>query len=501
MLAPMGRKVARRFARVQIASLPACAFCTLLAACGGENKPASIPAGPTHDKISTSADRTSVGITVYSDDFALVRESRRLKLGQGRVSLEYRDVSSEIQPETVHIQPQGDPRGLRVLEQNYRYDLLEPAKLLEKYEGKEVNVTRWNKELGRDETFPATVLSTAGGSPIFKINGEITYGFPGRISFPNVPANLISKPTLVWLMDSAAPEQNVEVTYLAGKMGWQADYVLVLDKNETSADLTGWVTLHNHSGASYENAKLKLVAGDVQKLRAKEQTEDYDAWASRAKDDRDEKQFQEEGFFEYHLYTLDRPTTVLDKEDKQVVLLEGHGIRVDKRLIFFGEPTYYRSNYGGQVSSNQKIGVYLDIQNAEKNHLGIPLPKGVVRVYEADASGAKQFIGEDAIDHTPRDERVRVKMGEAFDVVGDRVEKNWKTLGTCRSESDWEITLKNHKDTPVTVEDVEPVDGDWDVIQSSQEYVKQDAQTFTFTVQIPARKEVKVTYRVRVSWC
>ena len=500
MLAPMGRKTARRLARVQLGLLPICAFCTFTAACGGENKAASIPAGPTHDKISTSAERTNVGITVYSDDFALVRESRRLKLGEGRVSLEYRDVSSEIQPETVHIQALGDPRGLRVLEQNYRYDLLEPQKLLEKYEGKQVNVIRWNKELGRDETFPATVLSTAGGSPIFKINGEITFGFPGRVSFPNVPANLISKPTLVWLLDSAAANQNVEVTYLAGKMGWQADYVLVLDKNEASADLTGWVTLHNHSGASYENAKLKLVAGDVQKLRARE-GDRYDALSERAKDDRDEeKQFQEEGFFEYHLYTLDRPTTVLDKEDKQVVLLEGHGIHVQKQLIFFGEQNYYRGSYG-QISSNQKVGVFLDIQNEEKNHLGIPLPKGVVRVYEADASGAQQFIGEDAIDHTPRDEKVRVKMGEAFDVVGDRVEKNWKTLGECRSETDWEITLKNHKDVPVTVEDVEPVGGDWNVIQSSHPYVKQDAHTFTFTVQIPARKEVKVTYRVRVSWC
>jgi hypothetical protein len=470
----------------------------MLIACGGDPKSPTKQAGPAHDKISTSADRTDIGITVYSDDFGLVRESRNLDMGEGRVALEVRDVAASIQPETVSIKPRraGD---LRVLEQNYRYDLLTPEKLLQKYEGKDVNVIRTNKETGKDETFPATVLSTQGGQPIFKIGNEITYGFPGRISFPNVPANLISKPTLVWLLDSGAAKQNAEITYLTGKIGWNADYVLTLGADESNADLTGWVTLRNHSGASYENAKLKLVAGDVQKIR--EKTETY-ALAGEADvlDAKDDQQFKEEGFFEYHLYTLGRPTTLLDNEDKQVTLLEGHGLHVDKRLIFFGQQNYYRGSYG-QVTSNQKVGVFLDIENKEANHLGIPLPKGVVRVYKADASGAKQFIGEDAIDHTPRDEKLRIKMGESFDVVGDRVETNWKTRGTCRSESDWEITLKNHKDTDQVVEDVEPVGGDWEIVRSSVPYAKQDAHTFTFTVNVPARKEIKITYRVMVSWC
>ncbi len=476
------------------------ACCMLLAGCGGDPKTASHPVGPTHQKISTAADRTSVGITVYSDDFGLVRETRTLKTGKGRVSLEYRDVTSAIQPETVHIAAIGGSSPLRILEQNYRYDLLEPAKLLSKYEGKQVHVIRWNKELGRDETFAATVLSANGNVPIFKIGSEITYGFPGRISFPDVPANLIAKPTLVWLLDSDDDSSNVEVTYLTGKMGWSSDYVLVVGADEKTADLTGWVTLRNHSGASYENAKLKLVAGDVQRIRA----QDPGAYNMHARsdplDDRDEKQFKEEGFFEYHLYTLDRPTSVLDNEDKQVVLLEGHGVRVDKKLIFFGDANWYRNSYG-KTQDNQKVGVYFDIDNREANHLGIPLPKGIVRVYQGDASGAKQFVGEDSIDHTPRDEKLRIKMGEAFDVVGDRVEKNWKTLGTCSSESDWEITLKNHKDSAVTVEDVEPVGGDWTVLKSSVPFVKKDARTFTFTVPIGARQEVKVSYRVRVSWC
>ncbi|HEX7665249.1 MAG TPA: hypothetical protein VF407_12075 [Polyangiaceae bacterium] len=476
------------------------ACCMLLVGCGGDPKTASHPVGPTHDKVSTALDRTSVGITVYSDDFGLVRETRRLKTGKGRVALEYRDVTEAIQPETVHIGAVGESAPLRILEQNYRYDLLEPAKLLSKYEGKDVNVIRWNKELGKDEVFKATVLSANDANPIFKINGEITYGFPGRISFPDVPANLIAKPTLVWLLDSEEATPDVEVTYLTGKIGWSTDYVLVVGADGKSADLTGWVTLKNHSGASYENAKLKLVAGDVQRIRDRS-PKMYDQLArAEVAYDNDEKQFKEEGFFEYHLYTLDRPTSVLDNEDKQVVLLEGHDIRLDKKLIFFGDANWYRSNYG-QTQANQKVGVYFDIENKEANHLGIPLPKGVVRVYQGDASGAKQFVGEDSIDHTPRDERVRIKLGEAFDVVGDRVEKNWKTLGTCSSESDWEITLKNHKDTAVTVEDVEPVGGDWTILKSSLPFEKKDAHTFTFTVPIGARQEVKVTYRVRVSWC
>ena len=212
------------------------------------------------------------------------------------------------------------------------------------------------------------------------------------------------------------------------------------------------------------------------------------------------REFHEEGLFEYHLYTLSQPTNVLDNEQKQVSLLEAQGVKVDKRLIFYGAAQYYRSNYG-QVVSNQKVGVYLDIENKDTNHMGMPLPKGTVRVYKADKAGQKQFIGEDAIDHTPRDEKLRIKMGEAFDVVGDRKQMEWKSLGGCVSESAWEITLKNHKDTAVDVEVYEPVGGDWEITQESMPHVKKDSSTFTFKPHIEARKDVKVTYRVRIRWC
>jgi len=457
----------------------------------------TVPARAQAPARSTSAQREDVSITVYNQNFGLVREVRNIELPQGRTVLEFRDVSEQIEPETVAIKSLGGG-GFRVLEQNYRYDLLSPEKLLEKYVGKKVKVIRWNEKTGHDEDQDAEVLSTTGGT-ILKIGGEITYGFPGRISFPSVPDNLIARPTLVWMLDNQAPKQKVEVTYLTRNMSWVADYVFVINDSDTAGDLNGWVTLNNQTGTSYENAKLKLVAGDVQRIQPpRGWDEDRDGML----DDKEEApaQFREESFFEYHLYTLDRPTTLLTNEQKQVSLLEAQGVKVDKKLIFFGAAQYYRSNYG-QVVSNQKVGVYLDIENKEQNHMGMPLPKGTVRVYKADKAGQKQFIGEDAIDHTPRDEKLRIKMGEAFDVVGDRKQMEWKTFGGCVSESAWEVTLKNHKDTAVDVEVYEPVGGEWTVTQESMPHVKKDANTFTFTPHIEARKDVKITYRVRTRWC
>ena len=463
-----------------------------------DTKPLSAPAaaGPARS-VSTEQDRKQVSITVYNQNFGLVREVRELsQLGAGKIELEFRDVAASIQPETVHIKSLGAAGGLSVLEQNYRYDLLTPHTLLEKYVGKRVRAYRYHEQTGKEDVVDADLLSNAD-SPVLKINGEITFGYPGRLAFPEVPDNLIAKPTLVWLVDSAAPRQTVEVTYLTQNLNWSADYILVVDDADKKGDLTGWVTLVNNSGTSYKNAQLKLVAGDVNRVRAP--MADMPMGGSLAKSARAE-QFQEQGLFEYHLYELQRPTNVLQNEQKQVNLLSAAGIGVNKKLIFFGQEYWFRGNYG-QVLSNQKIGVYLDIQNSEQNHLGMPLPKGTLRVYKADKSGAKQFVGEDAIDHTPRDEKLRVKMGDAFDVVGDRKQTEWHELGTCTSESTWEVEIRNHKDTAVEVEDYEPVGGDWTILSSSQPSEKKDASTFTFTIKVPARGSTKFTYKVRVKWC
>ncbi len=441
---------------------------------------------------STLDQREAVSITVYNGNFGLVREIRRLRLGRGRVALEFSDVAALIQPETVFIRSLDG--GFQVLEQNYQYDLLNPEKLLEKYVGRTVKLYRWNQQAGADEEVEAEVLSVNQGV-VLRIGNEITYNYPGRFAFPEIPENLIAKPTLVWLLQSDAAEQRVEVSYLTQGLDWKADYVMVVNEDDTRGDLTGWVTLTNQSGTTYGNAQLKLVAGDVQRVTDAIRQQVLGAARARA-----EVEFTEEGFFEYHLYTLQRPTDLRQNEQKQVTLLEGEGIGIDKRLMFYGAAQYYRTS-SGLVASNQKVGVYLEFANSEANHLGMPLPRGIVRVYKKDGDGAQQFIGEDRIDHTPRGERLRIKMGEAFDVVGDRRQMDYDVLGNCASESTWEIHLRNQKDTAERVEVIEPVGADWEILSSSHPATRVDAHTFTFNVAVPARQEVVVTYRVRVRWC
>jgi len=447
---------------------------------------------------STSLQRESVSITVYNQNFGLVREVRSIDLVSGSVDLEFADVASAIQPETVHIRPLEGP-GLQVLEQNYQYDLLNPQKLLEKYVGRTITVYRTNPATGVEEAVEAEVLSVNGGT-ILEIDGEITFGHPGRLGFPEVPDNLIADPTLLWRLDSGGPRHVVEVSYLTGSLNWKSDYVMVLNENDTAADLTGWVTLTNQSGADYENATLQLVAGDVQRVSGGGQDELRRRMVADVAMEAAAPSFSEEAFFEYHLYTLERPADVVHNEQKQVVLLEAAGFPVTKRLIFHGAAHHYRGQYG-EIARNQKVGVFLDFENREHEGLGMPLPKGVVRVYKRDASGAQQFVGEDLIDHTPRDERVRIRMGEAFDVVADRRQMDYQVVSRCVSESAWQIQIRNHKDEAVTVTLVEPAGGDWGVLSSSHPYERLDVGTFTFEPVVEARGETTVEYRVRVRWC
>jgi hypothetical protein len=478
-----------RFARTLNASLLA-----LGSALGAGDALAQAPAG----KVSDERDRKEVSLTVYNSNFALVREVRELPaLGTGRVSLEFRDVASTIQPETVAVKPL-TAGGLRVLEQNYRFDLLTPQTLLEKYVNKNVRAYRFHEATGKEDVVDAKLLSVVNG-PVLQIGKEITFGYPGRLAFPELPANLIAKPTLMWLVESQASKQSLEVSYLAQALSWSADYVFVVNENDTKGDLVGWVTLVNNSGTSYRNAELKLVAGDVNRVVDARQRPTM-AMKSMERAAGADAGFREEGLLEYHLYTLQRPADVLDKEQKQVTLLESQGVGVQKKLIFFGQEYWFRSLFP-QPMKNQKVSVFLDFQNAQNNKLGMPLPKGTVRVYKSDKAGKKQFVGEDSIDHTPRDEKVRIKVGEAFDVVADRKQMEWKVLGDCHSESAWEIELRNQKDENVTIEVREPVGGDWTVVNSSLPANREDAQTLTFNANVPKRGKTKVTYRIRVRWC
>ena len=405
--------------------------------------------------------------------------------------MQFADVAAQIDPTTVHLKSLTAPAGLRILEQNYEYDLLSSQKLLEKYVGRTVRLYQ-----NAGSFMEAKLLSTNG--PVYEINGQIHMGHYGQVVLPSLPDNLVAKPTLVWFLRNAtAPLQRIEASYLTGGITWKADYVLVLNAADDRGDVTGWVTIDNTRGATYGNAALKLVAGDVNRARPDQARRALEVAAKSGAAPAPSHDFVAEGFFEYHLYTLDGRTTIKDNQTKQLALMAANGVPVQKQLIFYGARDYYRTQYGTPVS-NQKVSVFIELANAKADGLGVPLPKGKVRVYKADQGGSQQFIGEDWIDHTPKDERVRIKMGEAFDVVGERVQREWRKLGHGLYEVEWEISLRNHKKEDVTVSVVEPMPGDWEIVRESQAHEKVEAHTLRYRVAVPKEGTAKVAYRVRV---
>src|SRR5215475_1398387 len=391
------------------------------------------------------ADQESVSVTVYNSDIGLIKDIRQLALPNGLAELRFAEVAAKILPQTVHIKSLSHPQQLAVLEQNYEYDLLTPRKLLDKFVGKEIMVLKDGIEV------PVTILSTKEGL-VYKLGGRIFTGQPHNLIFPSIPNNLISQPTLLWSLENrAANAQKVEATYLTRGLNWKADYVAVLDSKDKNLDLSGWVTLDNQSGATYQNARLKLVAGDLN--RVVEEYQARDAVAGRmelASKVASAAPFSEQSFFEYHLYSLARPTTIKNQQTKQVSLLSADKIPVMKRYIFTGATHYFHNRYPVALPK-QKVGVFVEIANKKDNNLGMPLPKGTLRVYKADGDGSLQFIGEDRIDHTPKDEMVKIKMGDAFDIVGERKQTDWRKLTDNLYEVAFEIGLRNHKDEPVTV--------------------------------------------------
>ena len=459
---------------------------TLVAALWCAQLVAAAPQAITRD------DQKDLMVTIYNGNLGLVKDTRETRLDGGMLEVQFADVAAQIDPTSVHLKSLTDPQGLKILEQNYEYDLLTSAKLLEKYVGKKVRLYQSNGTYQE-----ATLLSTNG--PIYEINGQIHMGHSGQVVLPALPENLVSKPTLVWLLRNArTAAQRVEASYLTSGINWKADYVMVINAADNKTDLTGWVTIDNKSGATYSNAALKLVAGDIN--RAKEPRavgrvmEMAAKAASQANADRD---FKSEGFFEYHLYTLDGRTTIKDNQTKQLALMSASDVPVDKHFIYYGAADYYRTQYGVPMS-NQKVGVFLELKNSKENRLGLPIPKGRVRVYKADTSGSQQLIGEDWVDHTPKDEKIKIKMGDAFDVVGERTQKDWKRIATNLYEVEWEISLRNHKKEAVTVEVVEPMPGDWEVIRASHPYEKIQAFTALWKVPVPKEGEAKLAYRIRV---
>jgi hypothetical protein len=431
-------------------------------------------------------------ITIYNGNLGLVKDAREIRLPAGINEVQFKDVAAQIDPTTVHLKSLTDPAGLRILEQNYEYDLVSSGKLMEKYVGKKVRL------YGGDGTYvEATLLSTNG--PVYDINGQIHLGHHGRVVLPALPDNLVSQPTLVWLLRNQLDRlQRVEAAYLTGGITWRADYVMVINAADTRTDLTGWVTVDNKSGTTYGNAALKLVAGDVNRARdSRREGRMMDIAAKAASPAAASREFAAEGLFEYHLYTLDGRTTIKDNQTKQLTLMSAADVPVKKELIYYGAQEYYRNAYGMPVS-NQKVAVYLELRNSKDHRLGLPLPKGKVRVYKADAGGSQQFIGEDWIDHTPKDEKVKIKLGNAFDVVGERTQKDWRKLASNLYEVEWEISLRNHKSEAQTITVMEPVPGDWHVLSSTHPWEKVEAHTLKYEIPVPKESSVKLTYRVRL---
>ena len=445
---------------------------------------------------STAEDRTGVEMTVYNVGLGLVKETRHVDIPRGEGELRFMDVASRINPVTVHVKSISDPGLFAVIEQNYEYDLMNENKLLDKYVGKKIKIIDWNRYHDRKEQVEAELLSNNQGQ-VYRIGGEIYLGHPGVKVLPELPENLIAKPTLTWLYRNGGKKpHDLEVSYLTDGISWKADYVLVLNKDDTATDISGWVTIDNTSGATYDDAVLKLVAGKVH--RAEGGSADR-AMAMKAMvmEEAAQPQFKEKAFYEYHIYDLQRKTTIKDRQTKQISLFEATGVGIKKEFLVHGTKGYFTSRARGDKIKNP-VNVYIKFSNSQNNSLGIPLPEGIMRLYKKDESGGQQFIGEDRIEHTPRNEEVKLKTGEAFDIVAERRQVDFKQLSTRLYESEWEITLKNRKKNDIVVGVIEPLFGNWRLIKNSHPYTKVDAFTIRFDVAVPKDKEVTVGYRVRV---
>ena len=449
---------------------------------------------------STQEDQKEVAVTVYNSNIALIRDVRLLNIPTGEVHLRFMDIAAKVNPATVHIVSLTAPKDLQVLEQNYEYDLLNPQRLLEKYVGRELTLVRLVTENNSTREVPvkATLLAYNQG-PVWQVGNDIITGMGAdRYIFPDVPENLYSKPTLVWLLENKrGGEQRVEASYLTNDLNWNADYVLTVAADQKAADLNGWVTIVNKSGTAFENAQLQLVAGEVHRVyeaRVQRKAMAMEAVGAAA------QQFGEEALSEYHLYTLDRRTTLHDNETKQISLLGATGIGIEKHFVVDGQEYYYRNPQRPGQPIKDPVKVFIKFKNSKENSLGMPLPAGTVRVYQGDSKGRVQFIGEDRIDHTPKDETLDLHIGNAFDVVSERKQTDYEKIASNVYEMEFEITLRNHKPDPITVEVNEPLRGDWTMLSSSFKYEKTAAFAARFNVPVAADGESVLKYRVRVRW-
>lgn len=439
--------------------------------------------------------RRAVKLTVYQQNLTYVQETLGLSLQPGRHTLRLENISPQLIAESVLLKPLESARDFRILEQTFDYDLASPQALLEKYVGRQIKLVVWHEYQDRKEIVDAELLSANG--PVYRIDGEIYLGHPGTQVLPEVPGEFSLKPALVWDYESKqAVSKDFELRYLTGGISWSAHYTLTLDEKNMTAGLAGWVMLDNHSGVDYDEASLTLVAGQVARQYAPQPMMAKNMMVrSMAMDSAEAAPFEQQQAFDYYQYTLQHKTSIGSNERKQIQLLEGGPVSVKKEYRVVS--TAYYGRFMPDQTQKLPVQIYLEFINDKKNGLAESLPQGVVRVFSTSPKGETVFAGEASIPHTPRDEKVSLKVGDAFDLTAERRQTAYEQISNQLSEAEWEIVLSNRKDKEVVFILQEALQGNWKILSHSHAYKKKDAFTVSFEVPVPAGKEVKVKYRVR----
>ncbi|MDP3025139.1 MAG: hypothetical protein Q8O10_06355 [candidate division Zixibacteria bacterium] len=438
--------------------------------------------------LSVWGEERNISLTIYNQDLALVKDTRDISFVSGRNEIKFSEVAEKIDPTSVHFQVLSAPEKIYLLEQNYQYDLVSSDKILEKYLDKNIQI------LTKDGKFYEGVLLSYAPDNLTLREKENSIRIVNRaqvidLSFPKLPEGLITRPTLVWLLDSKIQgKQKTEVSYLTNGINWHTEYVAVADKDDKNLELSGWVSIDNRSGATYPNAKLKLIAGEVHRVEERVVRPLYKAGGEMALG-MAPPTFEEKPFFEYHLYTLQFPSTVKDNEIKQISLFPNSSVKVAKIYVYDG------------AREPKKVKVNLEFMNSKAEGLGMPLPKGKIRVYKVDVDKSMEFVGEDQINHTPKDEKVRVYVGDAFDIVGERTRTNFQKISDNVMEETYQLKLRNHKEEKVEVTVVEHLYPytNWEILESNFKYEKKDASTIEFNIPLEKNQEQIVNYKVRYS--
>ena len=456
-------------------------------------------------------------LTIYNQNFAVVRDSVPLDLQSGVNNVRYTGATAQVEPDSVILRDPNGEHSLQILEQNYRNDPVSQELLLSLNEGRTIDFEniRTKDNTQTREIIPGKIVRSGyvpGGEaqqPIIEVDGKLQFSLPGQPLFPDLGDGTVLKPTLNWLLQSDKPGQfDAEVSYITGGFTWEADYNLVSPEKGDTVDLIGWVTMNNQSGKTFRDARIKLMAGDVNKIQPQRYPMAAGAMLKMRAMAEEAPAVTEKAFDEFHLYSLARPTTLRDRETKQVEFVRATAVKAPVIYVYDGVENFrfyglnYDQNFGAR-SENKKVAVMREFVNAETNHLGIALPKGKLRFYRRDADGQMEFVGEDRIDHTPRNETIRVTTGNSFDLVGERKQTNFRADPADKWMNEtFEIKLRNRKKEPVEIRVVEHLYrwSNWEITAKSDDFKKTDAQTIEFRVPVQPDEERTVTYTVHYSW-